>query len=68
MKAFLGKVGGRKFILAIISVVVMVLNGALGLDIPESTVQVVGGIVAAFLLGQGLADGMSGGSTSTSAE
>ncbi|MBE7463858.1 MAG: hypothetical protein HS116_10165 [Planctomycetes bacterium] len=64
MRAFLGKLGGRKFILAVFAALAVALHGLFGLD--ETSVMTLGGIVASYLLGQGFADGLSGGLTSTS--
>ncbi|GMV78852.1 MAG: hypothetical protein AMXMBFR7_00360 [Planctomycetota bacterium] len=63
MRAFLGKLGGRKFILAVFGAIAVGLNGLLGLD--EASILALGGIVATYLMGQGIADGLSGGFTST---
>ena len=60
---FLGKIGGRKFILAVFAVAAVALSSAFGIS--ESAVMTVGGIVASYLMGQGFADGMSGGATSS---
>jgi len=68
MKAFLGKVGGRKFIVTILGLAAMMVNGLTGVNIDDATVQMIAGIVASFVIGQGVADGLSGGATSTSSE
>jgi hypothetical protein len=59
----LGKLGGRKFLVALFGVVAIGLHSWLGID--EQSVLAVGGIVAAYVFGQGVADGFSGGATST---
>jgi len=61
----LAALGGRKFILAVFSVVAVALQAWLGIS--AEAVMTFGGIVAAYLLGQGFADGFSGGATSTTA-
>lgn len=65
MRKFLGKVGGRKFIVTILGLVAMIVNGLTGVDIDENTIQMIAGIVASFVLGQGIADGLSKGATGT---
>lgn len=59
----IGRLGGRKFILAIIAVVAIGLHNWLGIDV--NSVYTIGGIIATFIFGQSFADGMSGGTTST---
>ena len=62
----LGKLGGRKFLVAIFGVVAIGLHNWLGIQ--TEAVMTIGGIVSAFLFGQGLADGLSGGATSSTAQ
>ncbi len=62
----LGRLGGRKFLVAVFGALAVALHGWLGID-PDS-VLALGGIVAAYVFGQGVADGFSGGSTSTVAK
>ena len=66
MNNILGQLGGKKFILALFGLVAVVLNAKFGVS--EQSVLAVGGIVAAYVLGQGLADGLSGGATSSVAQ
>ena len=57
----IGKIGGRKFLMALIGLVAVVLNAKFG--IAEQQTLTVSGIVAAYILGQGISDGMTGGAT-----
>jgi hypothetical protein len=59
----LGKLGGRKFLVAVFGAVAIGLNSWLGIS--EDAVLALGGIVAAYVFGQGVADGFSGGMTSS---
>ncbi len=67
MRAFIGKVGGRKFLVAGFSLIAVVVMAVTGIDI-EPYKETIIGIAGTYLLGQGVADGLSGGKTSTSAE
>jgi len=62
----LGKLGGRKFLVAIFGALAIALNSWLGIS-PDAVVA-LGGIVAAYVFGQGIADGFSGGATSSVAQ
>jgi hypothetical protein len=59
----LGTLGGRKFLVAVFGALAIALHSWLGIS--EDAVLALGGIVAAYVFGQGIADGFSGGSTST---
>ncbi len=61
----LGKLGGRKFLMAIFGVAAIGLHNWLNID--TQAVMTIGGVIAAFLFGQGIADGLSGGATSSTA-
>lgn len=63
MTNFLGKIGGRKFLMAIVGVVAIALNSWLGIS--ESATITLGSVIATYILGQGIADGFSGGATSS---
>jgi len=63
---FLGKLGGRKFVVAVFGVVAIGLHNWLGIN--TEAVITLGGVIAAFLFGQGIADGLSGGATSSTAQ
>ena len=65
MNNFLGSIGGRKFIMAIFGVIAIALHERFGIN-PDS-INTLGGVVAAYILGQGVADGLSHGDTSTTA-
>ena len=62
----LGKLGGRKFLVAVFGALAIGLHSWLGLS--EDAVIALGGVVAAYVFGQGVADGLSGGATSTVAK
>lgn len=59
----LGKLGGRKFLIALFGAIAIGLHNWLGIS--EDAVLALGGVVAAYVFGQGVADGFSGGATST---
>ncbi len=61
---FLGKIGGRKFILAIVGVIAVALHKQFSW-IDSNDVMTIGGIVATYIVGQSISDGMTGGATST---
>lgn len=63
MLTVLGKLGGRKFIVAVFAALAVALNALFGIS--EDAVLTIGGIAASYLLGQGIADGFSGGETSS---
>ena len=67
MANFIGKIGGRKFLVASFALVGVVVSALTGFDISAYT-EVVIGIVAPYLLAQGAADAMSKGATSSSAQ
>jgi hypothetical protein len=60
----LGKLGGRKFLMALVGVAAIGLHNWLNID--TQAVMTLGGVIAAFIFGQGIADGLSGGATSSS--
>ena len=66
MLPILARLGGRKFIVAVFGAIAVGLHSWLGID-PDS-VLALGGIIAAYVFGQGIADGFSGGSTSSVAQ
>jgi len=59
----LGKLGGRKFLMALIGVLAIGLHNWLNID--TQAVITLGGVISAFIFGQGIADGLSGGATSS---
>lgn len=62
---FLAKIGGRKFVVALFSLIAVVVAALTGVDI-EPYKETVIGIIGSYLLGQGVADGLSKGATSSS--
>jgi hypothetical protein len=71
VNGFLGKIGGRKFIVALVGLAAVVLTATGVFDVTpelqERVVTAIMWIVSAFAAGQGVADGLSGGRTSTTA-
>ena len=63
MLSVLGKLGGRKFIVAVFGAIAVAANSWLGIS--EASVTMLGTVVSAYLVGQGLADGLSKGTTSS---
>lgn len=57
--------GGRKFLLAILGVIAIILSNKFGID--QTTVLTVGGVLITTIFGQSLADGLSNGATSSNA-
>jgi len=68
MKKVIGKLGGRKFLLSVITTVVIAISSAIGLDLPAEKVASIAAVVVGFLVAQGYADGKSGGATSTTTD
>ena len=66
----IASLGGKKFVAAILGVVAVVMTARLGFseETTKTVVEWVGAVVASFLLGQGVSDGLSGGSTSATAQ
>jgi len=67
MKKLIGKIGGRKFVVALVSMIGIVVAAVTGIDIAPYKETIIG-ILGTYLLGQGIADGLSGGKTSTTNE
>jgi hypothetical protein len=61
---FLAKIGGRKFVIALFSLIAVVVAALTGVDL-EPYKETVIGIIGTYLLGQGVADGLSKGATSS---
>lgn len=59
----LAKLGGRKFIMAIFTVIAVAAHNWLGVS--EQTTMTIAGVAASYIFGQGIADGLSGGATSS---
>ena len=64
MKALIGKIGGRKFLVALIGLIGIVVAAVTGFDI-EPYKETIIGVIGTYLLGQGISDGLSKGATST---
>ena len=60
----IAKLGGRKFLVAVLGLVGVVVAALTGFDISKYQETIIG-ILGTYLLGQGLADGLSGGATSS---
>lgn len=65
MQNIITKLGGRKFLVALMSLVAVVVAALTGYEIPETLQNTVIGILGTYLIGQGIADGLSGGKTSS---
>jgi len=59
----LARLGGRKFLLALFGALAIALHSWLGIE--QESVLALGGVIAAYVFGQGIADGFSGGATSS---
>ena len=64
MNSFIGKIGGRKFLVALVGLIGVIVAAVTGFDLAQHTTLIVG-IVAPYLIGQGVADGLSKGATAT---
>ena len=62
---FVGSLGGRKFLLAILGLVLLLAHGPLG--IPMETLIPILKWLGVYILGQGVSDAFSGGASSTAA-
>ncbi len=60
----LGKLGGRKFLMAILGVVAVSIHKYFAWIDPND-VLAIGAIVVSYIFGQSISDGMTGGVTST---
>lgn len=54
----------KKFTATIATVILFLFNDKLGLNMTPETAEKIVWVVGSFVLGQGLADGLSGGKTS----
>lgn len=67
MKAFdkvIG-IGGRKFLVVIVAILIVGIKDAVGEPLSPQTLEFLKWIVAAYVVGQSLADGLSKGATSS---
>ena len=62
--SIIAKLGGRKFLIALFSLIGVVVAALTGVDI-EPYKETIIGVVGTYLVGQGVADGLSGGATSS---
>ena len=67
MKKFLSKIGGRKFLIAVFGLIGVVIAALTKFDIAPYQDTIVG-IIGTYLIGQGVADGLSKGATSSTTE
>jgi hypothetical protein len=64
MKALIGKIGGRKFVVTLVGMVVVVVANLTGWDLAAHQESIVK-LIMVYVGGQAIADGLSGGKTST---
>jgi len=64
MRKIISAIGGRKFLVAVLGLIGVVVAATTGFDI-EPYVETIIGIIAPYLIGQGLADGLSKGATAS---
>ena len=55
----LEKIKSRKFVLAVASALLVVLNQGLGLNLPDEAIMKVVGIVCSYIFGQSLVDAVA---------
>ena len=71
IQGFIASLGGRKFVAAILGVVAVLLTTKFGYELSEGLqtkiIESIGWIVGGYTVGQGVADGLSGGKTSSTA-
>lgn len=69
MNNFIGSIGGKKFIVALLSLIAVVVTAKTGIEVNPDTlnkvIEAIGMIAGGFGVGQGIADGFSGGKTSS---
>jgi hypothetical protein len=63
MNAVIGKLGGKKFLVTLGGAAVLILHNWLGLS-TQSATEIVG-LLMTYVVGQSVADGWSGGATSS---
>jgi hypothetical protein len=52
----MGKLKSRKFFVAIVTALLIVLNQGLGLNLPEESVLTLAGVAATYIFGQSMVD------------
>jgi hypothetical protein len=65
MKALIGKLGGRKWLIALFSTILIGLGELVGITMTPEKITGIAGIAAALILGQAHADAKTDGKTST---
>ncbi len=65
--SLIGRFGGKKFIAMLIAVALALQNGHF-ITLSDATLKLIMYVNSAFILGQGAADGLSGGATSSVAQ
>lgn len=65
MKNLIAKLGGRKFLLALVTLLGVAVASLTGYEIDANLSETLVGVLGTYLLGQGLADGLSGGKTAS---
>lgn len=65
--SFIGRLGGKKFLVIIFSIVVCLQNGHI-ITLTDQQLQVIAYLASAFGIGQGICDGLTGGKTSSVAQ
>lgn len=65
MKNLIAKMGGRKFLLALVTLLSVAVASLTGYEIDANLRETLVGVLGTYLLGQGLADGLSGGKTAS---
>lgn len=65
MQKLIAKLGGRKFLLALVTLLGVAVASLTGYEIDANLRDTLVGVLGTYLLGQGLADGLSGGKTAS---
>ena len=68
MKKFIGSMGGRKFVVAVVTVLIIAINRKIGLDLDPAQIGGMAATALGFAVAQGYADGKSDGKTSTTTD
>ena len=67
MASFIGKIGGRKFLVAFLGLIGVVVSATTGFDLAPYAGTIIG-IAAPYILGQSVVDAATKGGSSTSAK
>ena len=65
---FIGKIGGKKFVVTLLTLLSVVVASLTGYEIQPEIFDKIVWVVCSFLVGQGVADGLSRGATSSTTE